>query len=142
MPLKLNVGLNRKVGEPNYGSRGASVHLELELESNLIGKPDRLQERIRQLFRLVEVSVNEELNATNGAARTHPQNGSSVSANGRTKAPRRATSAQCHALHSIADSQGIDLAALLQNRYGFEQPQDLSVIDASQLIDELKNLRE
>jgi hypothetical protein len=28
--MKLNVGLSRKVGEPNYGSRGASVNLELD----------------------------------------------------------------------------------------------------------------
>jgi hypothetical protein len=29
--LKLNAGLSRKVGEPDYGSRGASVNLELEV---------------------------------------------------------------------------------------------------------------
>ena len=42
MPLKLNVGLNRKVGEQNYGSRGASVNVEMELESSLVGEPSRL----------------------------------------------------------------------------------------------------
>ena len=45
MPLKLNVGLNRKVGEPNYGSRGASINLELELDSAVIDSPDRLRDR-------------------------------------------------------------------------------------------------
>jgi len=47
MPLKLNVGLSRKVGDTNYGSRGASVNVELELESSLVGEPAKLQERIR-----------------------------------------------------------------------------------------------
>jgi hypothetical protein len=36
MPLKLNVGLSRKIGEENYGSRGASVNLELELDAGCI----------------------------------------------------------------------------------------------------------
>ena len=29
--LKLNIGFNRKVGEPNYSSRGASVNLEIQV---------------------------------------------------------------------------------------------------------------
>ena len=42
--LKLNVGLSRKIGEANYGSRGASVNLEVELESGLVTQPEQLQE--------------------------------------------------------------------------------------------------
>ena len=62
MPLKLNVGASKKVGENNYGSRGASINVEMELDSALVGDPARLQERIRQLFGLVRTSLAEELN--------------------------------------------------------------------------------
>ena len=40
MPMTLNVGLSRKVGEANYGSRGASVNFAVELEASLIREPD------------------------------------------------------------------------------------------------------
>ena len=78
--LKLNVGFTKKVGEANYGSRGAAVNLELELDSSLVGDADRLKERIRQLFGLAKASVDEELAAGagqpaangNGHARRHP----------------------------------------------------------------------
>ena len=48
--LKLNAGFSRKVGEANYGSRGASVNVELEVESNLVNDPEALTGRIRKLF--------------------------------------------------------------------------------------------
>ena len=32
MPLKLSIASSRKVGEPNYGSRGATVGLEMEVD--------------------------------------------------------------------------------------------------------------
>ena len=38
MPLKLNVGVSRKVGLPDYGSVGASCNLELELDASMIDK--------------------------------------------------------------------------------------------------------
>ena len=61
--LKLNVGLSQKIGEANYGSRGASVNLELELDSALAADPDKLKDRIRCLFALAKASVEEELNS-------------------------------------------------------------------------------
>jgi hypothetical protein len=61
MPLKTNVGVSRKVSDNNYGSCGASVNLEVELDSALINEPDRFHERIRQVFRLAQQAIDEEL---------------------------------------------------------------------------------
>jgi len=38
--LKLNIGFNRKIGEANFSSRGASVNLEIEVESGVVREPD------------------------------------------------------------------------------------------------------
>ncbi len=62
--LKLNAGFSRKVGEPNYGSRGASVNVELEVESQLISDPEGLSRRIRGLFELARQAVDDELAAS------------------------------------------------------------------------------
>src|SRR5271166_3460396 len=73
MPLKLNIGLTKKVGDSNFGSRGATVNVEVEVESALANDPAKLQERIRQVFNLVRSSVDEELNGSHGS--TAPANG-------------------------------------------------------------------
>jgi hypothetical protein len=152
--LKLNVGLNRKVGEANYSSRGASVNLELELDSGLIDDPAKLKERIRQLYGLVRTALAEELNGGNGNG--HPaSSGDAKSAgkqtgngNGHSAAPatgqrnggqRQATQSQVRAIHAIARSRQVDLTHLLQDRYQAARPEDLSIKLASQLIDELKS---
>ncbi len=66
MPLKTNVGVSRKVADNNYGSRGASVNLEVELDSTLINDPERFHERIRQVFRLAQQAIDDELNRQAG----------------------------------------------------------------------------
>jgi len=145
MPLKLNIGLSKKLGEANYGSRGASVNLELELESALVSEPAKLREKISQAFNLVRTSLAEELNGGNGhTGQETPANGASgngaaSTSNQRTTPPRPATQSQVKAIIAIARSQKLDLKPLLQSRFRISRPDDLSIKEASSLIDELKS---
>jgi hypothetical protein len=151
MPLKLNVGASRKITDDHFGSRGASVNLEIELDSSLVGDSDKLQERIRHLFSLVRQSLAEELNGANGqhppprnasrqAAAPSPSANGAKSANGQSNGTGRlATPRQVKALYAITKQQGTDLHKLLRNRFDVEQPEELSLKAASSLIESLKS---
>lgn len=144
--LKLNVGLSRKVGEANYGSRGASVHLELEVEAGLATEPEALRDRVRQLFRMARASVDEELggngqatNGDDGHGRSDHARGNGANGNGtRQSNGRRATDSQVRAIHAIANRQRLDLVCELRNRYGVDEPEALSISEASEFIDAIK----
>ena len=137
--LKLNIGLSKKIGESNYGSRGASVNLELEVEAGLVNQPDELQERIRRLFRLAKASVDEELNGHGDHPSSNGHNGNGTSnGSGYRNGGRPATQSQARAIRAIAGRQRVDLQQLLGDRFGVDRPEDLSISDASQLIDDLK----
>ena len=139
--LTMNIGFSKKIGEANYGSRGASVSLELELDSSLIGDPERLKERIRHLFGLARTSVEEELvGPSPGGPQDPPEsNGNGHAPARRRDGTRKATASQARALHVIADRRAINLATLLRQRYGVDTAGDLSITEASGLIDELKS---
>jgi hypothetical protein len=132
MPLILNVGLSRKVGEANYSSRGANVNVQLELDSNLVARPDELHGRIRQLFSLAREAVAEELRGQGGVS-DKPANG-----NGAPEPPPRATAAQVRALEAISRQERVVLVDLLREQFGLNRPEQLSKQQASVLIDELK----
>jgi hypothetical protein len=136
MPLTLNVGVSKKVGEANYSSRGASVNVEMELEGALANEPDKFRARVRQLFGMARDAVDEELHnghsqASNGA---NGHNGS----NGHDSGPP-ATASQARALHAIAKKQHVDLQHLLHGRFGVGKPEELLLKQASELIDELNS---
>ena len=146
--LKLNVGYSRKVGEADFGSRGASVNVEVELDAGVIREPDRLRGQIQHLFEVAETSVNEELNSPQATVSRSPNNGTNGNGqnghrNGVTNgssngSSRLATQSQVRAIHAIANRQRVDLSNLLQNRFRVARPDDLSIRDASHMIDELK----
>ena len=148
MPVQINIGLNKKVGEANYGSRGASVNLEVELDSGIIEDPDRLRSQIHKLFGLARDSLNAELHPddnhhagnghhSNGNGRTNGHGCANGSTGNRSSNGRGATQSQIRAINAIAKRNRIDLIPILR-QYGVQAVADLSIGDASNLIDELK----
>ena len=149
--LKLNAGFSRKVGEPNYGSRGASVNVALELESNLIGDPDALLARIKSLFDLARRSVDEELNGNQapaeppGSSQQNARrfasgasgNNTSTGGNG-NQGVRYATASQVRAIRAICQRQGVNPDRLASERFRVSDLEELTIREASTLIDELK----
>ncbi len=62
MPLKLNVGLSKKIGQSNYGSLGASCHVEVELDQSLVfDDPEGFQERVTQAYAACRQAISQEL---------------------------------------------------------------------------------
>ena len=138
--LTINIGHSRKIGEPNYGSRGASVHFEVEVDHGLVEQPQALRQKIRELFVQAQAAVREELHGpeTNGTQRPATNGHQQPATNGHQRPQRMATSSQVRAIHAIANRQRTNLSELLQE-LGIGRLEELSISAASDLIDRLKS---
>jgi len=135
MPAKLNVGASRKIADGRYGSRGASVNLEIELDHAVVSEPAKLLERIRQIFHLVHQALTDELQR--GQTASSPNRVSSLPSNNQ----RPATIAQVKTIRRLASEMGTDLEESLRQPFGVQRPEELTVQQASNIIDTLKAAR-
>jgi hypothetical protein len=161
MPLRVNVGLSRKIGLPRYGSLGASCAVEVELDQGLLfHDADALHAKVQEAFAACRQAVADELGrqeaqSPNGcdtsgdemngncAAQGAVTNGPAI--NGQRPVEQRsysiaATQRQIQALDGIALRQRIDLRVLLQDRFGKQHLYELTRSEASRLIDELQRV--
>jgi len=169
MPLKVSVGFSQKLGQPDFGSIGATCQIECEIDGNLHDL-EEFQRQVQDAYLACGQAVSDELNrhqprsgtngqnpATNG---TPPSvtgnstsngngtggmktNGNGHQSNGSPNGPSRgvrryATQSQVRAIYAIARRERIELPQFLQERFQIARPDDLSITDASSLIDELK----
>ena len=140
MPLSLNVSHSKKIGLPNYGSQGAYCSVEIELDGSLLkDNPERFHQEVRDAFAACRAAVEEELSRDSAEpSRTVQQNqGGNGHSNG-ARSLRSATVSQVRAIHAIANRSKVNLAQTLHDDFEVERAEDLSLRDASSLIDQLK----
>ena len=164
--LRLNIGFNRKLGEANFSSRGASVNLEIEVESGVVREPDKLQAKIDYLFKLAKASVDAQLNGTSPPQQPQPaannngnngNNGNGTHANasaGQTNGNangssngngHHASEKQLNFANQLAKGiRGLGTRRLesLSGRMFGKPLAGLTSLDASSLIDTLKAIKE
>jgi hypothetical protein len=162
MALKLTVGVSRKLGLPNYSSVGASCNIEVELDSGLLqGDLDGFHARVREAYVACQQAVCDELArlqsqpALSAAPHGAPANGhdrqishehvrahssaiASRTNDTLTRSVKPATASQVKLICAIARTQDADLEGLLREEYHVDHPEDLTLSQASALIDQLK----
>lgn len=164
MPMKLTVGVSKKQGLPDYGSVGASCHVELELEGSLLQNDlETFQRHVRNAYVACSQAVNDELArhqapadsstsqpANPPATRPHPasrSNGNQANGNGNGNGSNglRASQKQRNYIGQLAGQvSGLGarrLETLAQKMFG-KPLADLSSLDGSALIDTLKAIKD
>jgi hypothetical protein len=61
MSIRIRVGLSRKVGEPHYSSRGASIELEAEIDNQVVADSQQFHQQVQVLYGLARRSLDAEL---------------------------------------------------------------------------------
>lgn len=143
MNHKVTVGLQQKIGQPNFGSVGASCSIEIHLDDDEAEHPDQIANRVKHAFAQCRECIAKELSiheangsvATSTAAKPSDARQSPARKATSERPARNATEAQVRA---IASKAGLSLASELEQGFGVRSPNQLTIAQASQLIDSLK----
>jgi hypothetical protein len=138
MPLSINVGLSRKASK-DYQSIGVSINVTAELDQALLARPDQLQKQIGDLYAQAHYALEGQMNrlADSGGPATRPApKNNGANGDGRSTAPM--TASQRRAILAIAKRWEINVDYECRERFATEFD-DLSIHQASDLIDHLKN---
>ena len=86
MPVTINVGFSEKLGQPEFGSIGASCHIECQLDAPILENADAFRAKTRELYAACSTAAKEELARYRASAGASPKNGSK-SPNGTGRPP-------------------------------------------------------
>jgi len=142
MAMKINVGLQKKVGQPNYGSLGASCQIEFEMDSALLeSNMDGFHDRVNGAFLACRQAVNLQLRQQESERAVESTTSIQKQLSERRPETQRGgtvTPNQLKAIYGMARRQRIDPQKLVHERFERYVPEDLTIREASELLDELK----
>jgi hypothetical protein len=155
--IKISANVSKKVPMPGIDYSSHQFGAAMEIEVSDADRPEAVQQRLKELYVLLAHTIDDQIaEAAQPASQPHlpmpqrqfsspppsavpasmPRNtGRKTTANGR---PVAATQAQQRAIFAICKSLNLDMAAVLAD-YNATDASQLTVKDASQLIDALKN---
>jgi hypothetical protein len=169
MSIKINIGVNKKIGLPDYGSAGSHCNIEIEADNSVLHDADKFLQRVQDAYELARLSVEQELaHHRQGNDRLGNTGQSrSVSPPKAETAPQRQEQRQEYRSdHSAGSSAGTRyvasdkqqrfIAALVKGIKGLDwktldrycgvqfgkSPSQLTPKEASALIDDLKEAKE
>jgi hypothetical protein len=61
MTIKINVGVNKKIGLPDYGSAGGHCNIEIEADNSILDDAEQFLQRVNDAYEMARQSVEEEL---------------------------------------------------------------------------------
>ena len=61
MTIKINVGVNKKIGLPDYGSAGGHCNIEIEADNSILDNANQFLQRVKDAYEVARKSVEEEL---------------------------------------------------------------------------------
>jgi len=157
MTIKINVGVNKKIGLPDYGSAGGHCNIEIEADNSILDDAEDFLQRVRDAYEVARMSVEEELshhrpsgNGNNAGAtqsRVEPQQQRQEYRNDNSRSDNNsgnryiASAKQQQFIASLVKGvKGLDWKMLdkyCNSKWGANTSQ-LSPKQASELIDDLK----
>lgn len=147
--IRLSADVSKKVPIPDrdYSSRSYMAGIEVEMSDR--STEQELRDRLEKLYALLESSVDTQIDREETpdsrpeAPYRSPDAGSTRRI--RSRDGRLATEARIKAIHAIGRNLGLvngGLSELLRESFGVERPEDLTVRDASSMIDHLKDMQQ
>ena len=156
MPVKLIAGVSKKQGLPNYGSAGATCHVEVELDGSLLQNDlETFQCHVRNVYVACSQAVNDELarQCADNSDRDRPTNteqsgnngNESAGHNGNGNSQHHASQRQLDYMDQLASQiHGLGAWRLdtLVNRMHGKSISHLTSLEASAVIDTLKAIKD
>jgi hypothetical protein len=140
--LKIAAHVSKKVPLPDRQYSSQQFGASLEMEVSDAQSADEVQERLRRLYAMISRSIDEQIAKVQppvGQPTTAPSapRTATATAVGTGAKPTGATQAQQRAIFALCKSKGLVLAETV-GRFGASDVSNLSLKDASRLIDQLK----